>query len=76
MMLGVVEVDKEGLVAKAGCCALHQPGERLLYQQLLRVVSSQQKSADQTCVTPEQGLLYVIGAVGVKWNDAGRGGGG
>jgi hypothetical protein len=26
MMLGVVEVDKEGLVAKAGCCALHQPG--------------------------------------------------
>jgi hypothetical protein len=30
MMLGVVEVDKEGLVAKAGCCALHQPGEALI----------------------------------------------
>jgi hypothetical protein len=30
MMLGVVEVDKEGLVAKAGCCALHQPGKALL----------------------------------------------
>jgi hypothetical protein len=30
MMLGVVEVDKEGLVAKAGCCALHQPvGEKI-----------------------------------------------
>lgn len=28
MLMGVVEVDKEGLVAKAGCCALHQPGER------------------------------------------------
>jgi hypothetical protein len=28
MMLGVVEVDREGLVAKAGCCALHQPGAR------------------------------------------------
>jgi hypothetical protein len=23
-------VDKEGLVAKAGCCALHQPGDALL----------------------------------------------
>lgn len=23
---GVVEVDKDGLIAKAGCCALHQPG--------------------------------------------------
>lgn len=26
MLLGVVEVDKEGLVTKSGCCALHQPG--------------------------------------------------
>jgi hypothetical protein len=26
MMMGVVDVDREGLVAKAGCCALHQPG--------------------------------------------------
>ncbi|WIA17635.1 hypothetical protein OEZ85_014441 [Tetradesmus obliquus] len=29
MLMGVVEVDKEGLVAKAGCCALHQPGPLL-----------------------------------------------
>lgn len=27
---GVVEVDKDGLIAKAGCCALHQPGEYTL----------------------------------------------
>lgn len=26
MLLGVVEVDREGYIAKAGCCALHQPG--------------------------------------------------
>eukprot|EP00882_Tetradesmus_deserticola_P008317 GHRQ01008768.1.p1 GENE.GHRQ01008768.1~~GHRQ01008768.1.p1 ORF type:complete len:305 (+),score=148.39 GHRQ01008768.1:759-1673(+) len=29
MLMGVVEVDKQGLVAKAGCCALHQPGPLL-----------------------------------------------
>lgn len=25
-MMGVVEVDKQGFIVKAGCCALHQPG--------------------------------------------------
>jgi hypothetical protein len=25
-MTGIVEVDREGRIVKAGCCALHQPG--------------------------------------------------
>lgn len=26
MLTGVLEVDKGGIIQKAGCCALHQPG--------------------------------------------------
>ena len=27
MLTGVVELDKDGIIQKAGCCALHQPGK-------------------------------------------------
>jgi hypothetical protein len=27
MLTGVLELDREAVVQKAGCCALHQPGE-------------------------------------------------
>ena len=27
MLTGVLEVDKDQMITKAGCCPLHQPGE-------------------------------------------------
>lgn len=30
MLTGVLEVDKQQMITKAGCCALHQPGVLLL----------------------------------------------
>ena len=30
MLTGVLEVDKEQMIIKAGCCPLHQPGEQQL----------------------------------------------
>jgi hypothetical protein len=50
MMTGVVEVDRDGVIVKAGCCDLHMAGERAL---TLAVCS-------QVCIFTLLGRLVVV----------------